>query len=121
MLIPMAQVFRLYIQMFLRYGLYVCITLETAHHRTTFVIFCNITQKTTLDENSHKMFDISSLIALFSYGKVRHVFGGITISFPLGRTKGRVREGYGGEGQNEFFLQNFHYQVRYKLYLTNCW
>ena len=31
--IPMAQVLRLYIQIFLSYGLYVCIILETAHHR----------------------------------------------------------------------------------------
>ena len=65
-LIPMAQVLRLYIQMFLSYGLYVCIILETAHHRTTFRIFCNITQKTTPEENSHKMFHISSPIVLFS-------------------------------------------------------
>ena len=36
MLIPMAQTLRLYAQMFLNYGLYVCIILETAHHRTTF-------------------------------------------------------------------------------------
>ena len=35
-LIPITQVLRLYIQMFLSYGLYVCIILETAHHRTTF-------------------------------------------------------------------------------------
>ena len=49
----------------LRYGLHVCIILEAAHHRTTFRIFCNVTQKTTLKENSHKMFHISSLIVLF--------------------------------------------------------
>ena len=41
--IPMAHVLRLYLQMFLSYGLYVCIILETAHHRTTFGMFCNIT------------------------------------------------------------------------------
>ena len=34
--IPMAQVLRLYIQMFLSYGLYVCIFLETTHHRDYF-------------------------------------------------------------------------------------
>ena len=39
--------FGLYIQVFLSYGLYVCIILETAHHRTTFGIFCNITQNMT--------------------------------------------------------------------------
>ena len=76
MLIPMAQVLRLYIQMFLTYELYVYIILETAHHRTTFGIFCNITQKTTPEENSHKMFHISSLIVLFSYGKVKDIFSG---------------------------------------------
>ena len=94
--IPMAQVLRLYIQMFLSYGLYVCITSETSHHRTTFRIFCNITQKITPDENSHKMFHISSPIVLFSYGKVKDVFlGGIRIKFHLVRTKGRDNQGYG--------------------------
>ena len=48
--------------------------METAHHRTTSGIFCNITQKTAPGENSHKLFHISSLIVLFSYGKVRDVF-----------------------------------------------
>ena len=70
----MAQVLRLYIQMFLSYRLYVCIILETAHHRTTFGIFFNITQRTTPDENSHKMFHISSVIVLFSYGNVKDFF-----------------------------------------------
>ena len=37
--IPMAQVLRLYIQMFLSYWLYVCIILETAIHRTTLEYF----------------------------------------------------------------------------------
>ena len=73
MLIPMAQVLRLYIEMFLSYGLYVCIVLETTHHRTTFEIFCNIPQKTTPEENSHEMFHISSLIDI-SYGKVKDIF-----------------------------------------------
>ena len=40
--------------MFLSYGLYVWIILEIAHHRTTFGIFCNITQNTTPEENSQK-------------------------------------------------------------------
>ena len=72
--IPMAQVLRLYIQQFPSYGLYVCIILETAHHRTTFRIFCNITQKTTPEENTQKLFHISSMILLFSYGKGREFF-----------------------------------------------
>ena len=41
--IPMTQVWMLYIQMFPSYGLYVYIILETAHHRATSRIFCNIT------------------------------------------------------------------------------
>ena len=57
--IPMAQVLRVYIQMFVSYGLHVFIILETAHHRTNFGIFCNITQNTTPEENSQKMFHIS--------------------------------------------------------------
>ena len=74
-LIPMAHALRLCIQMFPSYGLYVCIILETAHHRATFRIFCNITQKTTPEDNSHKMFHISSPIVLFSYGKAKIVLG----------------------------------------------
>ena len=88
MLIPMAQILRLYIQIFQSYGLYVSIILETAHHRATFGIFCNITQKTTPEENSCKMLHISSLIVLFSYGKVKDVFG-TRIKFHLGRAKGK--------------------------------
>ena len=42
-----------------------------AHHRTTFGIFCNITQNNTPEENSQKMFHISSPFVLFSYGKVK--------------------------------------------------
>ena len=103
MSIPMAQVLRLYIQMFPSYGLYVCIILETAHHRTTFGIFCNITQNTTPEENSQKMFHISSLIVLFSYGKVKDIFW-IRIKFHLGMAKGRGKRGYGGEAQNEGYF-----------------
>ena len=73
--IPMALVLRLYIQMFLRYGLYVCIIFVTAHHKTTLGIFCNITQKTTPEEYSQKMFHISSLTVFFSYGKAKDFFG----------------------------------------------
>ena len=107
--IPMAQDLRLYIQMFLSYGLYVCIILETAHHRTTFGICCNITQHIATEENSKKMFHISSPIVLFSYGKVKD-FLEIRIKFHLGRTKGRGKRRYGGEAQNAvLFLQNSHY------------
>ena len=51
--------------MFGSYGLYVWIILEIAHHRTTFGIFCNITPNTTPEENSQKMFHISSPFVLF--------------------------------------------------------
>ena len=61
--------------MFLSYRLYVCIILETVHNRTTFGIFCSITQNTIPEENSQKMFHISSPIVLFSYGKVKDFFG----------------------------------------------
>ena len=74
MLISMAQVLRLYIQMFLSYGLFICIILETAHHRSTFGIFYT-TQKTTPEENSCKMFHISSLSVLFLMGRSRTFFG----------------------------------------------
>ena len=74
--IPMAQVVRLYTQMFLSYGLYVCIILENAHYRTTFGIFYSITQNTTPEENSQKMFHILSLIVFFLMGWSRMFFGG---------------------------------------------
>ena len=60
--------------MFLSYGLYLCIILETAHHRTTSGIFCNVTQNTTPEENSCKMFHISSPFVILSYGKVKDIF-----------------------------------------------
>ena len=119
--IPMAQVLRLYIQMFLSYGLYVCIILETAHlyvciifetahHRTTFGIYCNITLKTIHEENSCKIFHISSLIVLFSCGKVKNIFLWIKIKFHLGRAKGRGKRWYGEKGETGgYFLQNSHY------------
>ena len=97
---PVAQVLRLYIQMFLSYGLYVSIILETAHHRATFGIFCNITQKTTPEENSHKMSHISLPIVLFSYGKVKNIFW-IRIKFHLGKAKVRGKMGVWAETQNE--------------------
>ena len=101
-LILMAKVFRLYIQMFLSYGLYVCITLETTHHRTTFQIFCNFIQKTIPEENSCKMFHISSLIAFFFLLEGQGCFfGGKRIKLHQGRTKGKAKRGFGGEAQNE--------------------
>ena len=72
--IPMAQVLRLYIQMFLSYGLYLSTILETAPHHT-FGIICNITQNTTSEENSYKMFHIPSLIVLFLMGRSRTFWG----------------------------------------------
>ena len=81
--------------MFLSYGLYVYIILETAHHRTTFGIFCNITQNTTPEENSQKMFHISSLIVLFSYGKVKDFFGDKD-QISSGEDKRKGKRGYGG-------------------------
>ena len=75
MLIPMAYLLRLYIAMFLSFGLYVYIILEIAHHRTTFGIFCNITQNTTPVENSQKMFHISFVLFFLSEGE-RHFLRG---------------------------------------------
>ena len=74
------------------YGLYIYIIFETPHHWNTFRIFCNITQNSTPEENSFKMFHISSPILLFSYGKVKDIFG-IRIKFHLGRAKGRGKRG----------------------------
>ena len=92
--IPMAQVLRLYILMFPNNGLYVCIIFETACHRTTFKIFCNITQNTTSEENNQKMSHISSPIVLFSYGKVKDVlWDKDQISSGVGKRKGKRRYG----------------------------
>ena len=102
--------------MFLSYGLYVCIILETAHHRTTFGRFCNITYNTIPEENSCKMFHISYLIVFCLMGRSRTLSWRIRIKFHLGSTKGWGRRGYGvkggmeGEAQNKgYVLQNFHY------------
>ena len=104
MLIPMTQVLRLYIQMFLTYGLYVCIILETAPHRTTFRIFCNIIQKTMPEENVQYFFNN----CIFSYGKVKDIFG-IRFKFHLGRAKGWHKRGYGERPKMRCFLAKFHY------------
>ena len=90
-----------------RHGQYVCIILETAHHRTTFGIFCNFTQKTIPEENSCKVSHISSLIVPFLMGKSRTFFGD-RIKFHLGRTKGRgKRRGMRAEALKEVFFAKF--------------
>ena len=69
------------------------------------------------------MFHISSPIGLFSYVKVKDAFCfvWIWIKHHLERAKGRVNGGMRKTPNQAFFLQNSHYKVRYKLYLTNCW
>ena len=90
------------------WAIYICIILETAHHRTMFGIFCSFTQKTTPQENSHKMFHISSPIVLFSYWKVKEVFLEIRIKFHLEQTKERgKRRVCWGEAQNEGYVSKF--------------
>ena len=78
--------------------------LETAHHSTTFGIFWNFTQKTIPEENSCKMFHISSTIVLFSYGKAKNVLYEDKDQISLWRAKGRCKKGIGGEVQNEVFF-----------------
>ena len=90
-----------------RHGLYVCIILEPAHHRTTFRIFCNITQNTTPEENSCKMFHLSSQIVLFSYGRSRMFYFWIRIKFHLGRAKGRGKRGYGEKPKMRVIIAKF--------------
>ena len=110
-LIPMAQVLRLSIQIFLSYGLYVCIILETAHHRTTFRIFCNFAQKMTPEEISCKCCTFLHQLYFFLMGRSRIFWGGKGSNFIWrGQNKG-VRGEMGGEPQNEgfSFLQNSHY------------
>ena len=80
--------------MFLSYGLYLCIILEMAHHRTTFGIFCNITQNTTPGKYLQKVpYFLTN--CTFSYGKVKEIFLGIKIKFHLGRAKEWGKRGYG--------------------------
>ena len=88
---------------------------------TTFGIFYNITQITTPEENSWKMFHISSPIVLFSYGKVKVFLGGKGSNFIWGGQKEGVRGDIGRSTKWGLFLQNSHYYARYQLYLTNCW
>ena len=49
------------------------------------------------------------------------VLFGYRIKHHLGRAKGRGNGGMRETPNQGFFLQNSHYKVRYKLYLTNCW
>ena len=61
--------------------------------------FWNILQhysSTTPDNNSQEMFHISSLIVLFSYGKVKDIFG-IRIKFHMGIAKGRTKRWVWGQ------------------------
>ena len=89
-----------------RHGLYVCIILETAHHRTTFRIFCNFTQKTIPEENSCKMFHISIPIVLFLMGRSK-TFLGIRIKFHLGKIKEGVRGSMGRSPKWGVFFAKF--------------
>ena len=50
------------------------------------------------------------LFVLFGYG-----------SNIIWEGKRKSKWGYEGDPKSGFFLQNSHYKVRYKLYLTNCW
>ena len=90
--------------MFLNYGLYVCIILENAHHRTTSTIFCNITQNTTPEENGHKIIHISSPIVLLLMAKVKDILEEIRIKFHLGRAKGSSKRGMQEEAQNKGYF-----------------
>ena len=96
---------RPYIQMSPSYGLYICIILETAYHRTTFGIFCNITKNATPEENSWKMFHTSSPIVIFFLWEGSRMCWGIRIKFHLGRAKGRdKRVGMWGEAQKDGYF-----------------
>ena len=86
-----------------RHGLYVCNILETVHHRTTFRIFCNFTQKTIPEENSCKMFHTSSLIVIFLMERSRTFFWDKD-QIHLGRANRRGNRGNGGEAQMRCFF-----------------
>ena len=93
--IPMTQVLRLHIQMFLSYGLYVYIIFDTAHHRATFGIFWNSTQNTTLKKISRKCSIFLHWLHFFLMGRSRMFFW-IRIKFHLGRAKARGKSGVWG-------------------------
>ena len=73
--------------MLYRQRLYVCIIWETAHHRTTFGIFCNFTQK-TIPEKIAANVPYFFTDCTFSYGKVKGIFGDKD-QISSQRTKGR--------------------------------
>ena len=80
---------RLYIQMFLSYGLYRCIILETAHHRATFGIFCNITQNAMPEEIAGKCSIFLHQLYFFLLGRSRTFWGDKDqISYEEGKRKG---------------------------------
>ena len=59
--------------------------------------FGNITQNTTPEENSQKMFHISSpFVLFFLWEGQRHFLRGIRIKFHLGSSEGWTKSGYGG-------------------------
>ena len=97
--IPVAQVLRLFIQMFLSYGLYICIILETACHRATFRIFCIVLKRLHLKKVATKCSIFLHQLYFFMgrswtfWGNKDHVLSG------------RQNEGVRG----------------YKHYPTNCW
>ena len=96
--------------------------METAHHRTTFWIFCNITQNTTPEENNQKMFHISSPIVLFSWEDHGYFGGESGSNFIWGGQKEGVR-GVWGEAQIEvvffakFPLLSKIQTLSYKLFI----
>ena len=102
-LIPMAQVLRLYIQVFLNYGLYVCIILETAHHRTTYRIFATLLIKPHLKKIAAKCSKFLQQLYFFLTGRSRIFFDKDQIS--SGGVKGSCKRGYGGEDQNGVFAK----------------
>ena len=75
-----------------------------AHH--TYGIFCNIIQNITPEENTWKIFHISSPNVPFSYGKVKDILQD-KIKFHLGRTKGRGKKGYGEKPKMRVIFAKF--------------
>ena len=59
-------------------------------------------------------------IVLFSYVKVKDIFGGIR-TLQWGGQKEGVTGGMGEKPKMRVIFTNSHYSARYKLYLTNCW
>ena len=95
--------------MLYRHGLYVCIILETPHHRTTSWIFCNITHKTTPEENSTKCSIFLHWLYFFLW-EGQGIFLEIRTKFHLGREKGRGKWEYGGKSPKwGVYLQDSHH------------